>query len=265
MSGTGKTILVLGGGVGGIVAANDLRRRLPARHEIVLVNREETFVFAPSLLWLLVGARRPEQISRPLRRLVRRGVSVTTGEVERIDADRREVLVGGRTLTADFIVIALVVLSALPVFGAVGSRTDADADSPRSVPALADSLAAGQLIQPEDLARLLANSTARQPAVLQVGFKVLFRSGHIPGSRYIGPASKPEGLAALKRALRKIPREQAIVLYCGCCPWADCPNVGPALHAAQELRSGNVRVLYIAKNLQHDWVEKGLPVSKGDQ
>lgn len=102
-----QRILVLGGGVGGIVVANDLRRRLPARHEIVLVNREETFVFAPSLLWLLVGARRPEQISRPLRRLVRRGVTVTTGEIERIDGDRREVVVGGRTLSADFIVIAL--------------------------------------------------------------------------------------------------------------------------------------------------------------
>ncbi len=102
-----QRILVLGGGVGGIVAANELRRRLPAQHEIVLVNREETFVFAPSLLWLLVGARRPEQISRPLRRLVRRGVTVTTGEVERIDASRREIAVAGRTLSADHLVIAL--------------------------------------------------------------------------------------------------------------------------------------------------------------
>lgn len=102
-----QLILVLGGGVGGIVVANDLRKHLPARHEIVLVNREETFVFAPSLLWLLVGARRPEQISRPLRRLVRRGVTVTTGEIERIDAAHREVVVGGRTLSADHIVIAL--------------------------------------------------------------------------------------------------------------------------------------------------------------
>jgi sulfide:quinone oxidoreductase len=102
-----QRILVLGGGVGGIVVANDLCKRLPARHEIVLVNREEAFVFAPSLLWLLVGARRPEQISRPLRRLVRRGVTVTIGEIERIDAARREVIVGGRTLSADSIVIAL--------------------------------------------------------------------------------------------------------------------------------------------------------------
>lgn len=106
MAGT-QRILVLGGGVGGIVAANALRKRLPARHEIVLVNREEPFVFAPSLLWLLVGARRPEQISRPLERLVHRGITVTTGEIERIDAVRREVVVGGRALSADYMVIAL--------------------------------------------------------------------------------------------------------------------------------------------------------------
>ena len=160
--------------------------------------------------------------------------------------------------------VGLVVLSALPVYGAMGSRAEADS-APHSVQSLPDSTAAEQLIQPEDLARLLADSTVRQPAVLQVGFKVLFRSGHIPHSRYIGPASKPEGLAALKRALRTIPRDQAIVLYCGCCPWADCPNVRPALRAAQGLRSRNVRVLYVAKNLQHDWVEKGLPVRQGDQ
>ncbi len=101
--------------------------------------------------------------------------------------------------------------------------------------------------------------------MLQIGFKFLFQGGHIPGSRYIGPASKPEGLAALKQALRKIPRAQPVVLYCGCCPWADCPNVRPALQAAREMGLNNVRVLYVARDLRRDWIEKGLPVSKGDR
>ena len=72
----GRRILVLGGGVGGLVVANALRKRLPQRHEIVLVSRDDTFVFAPSLLWVMVGARRAEQISRPLRRLTHRGVTL---------------------------------------------------------------------------------------------------------------------------------------------------------------------------------------------
>src|SRR3989338_7057207 len=35
---SGKTILVLGGGVGGLVAVNELRRRLPAEHPLLLIQ-----------------------------------------------------------------------------------------------------------------------------------------------------------------------------------------------------------------------------------
>jgi sulfide:quinone oxidoreductase len=53
----GKTILVLGGGIGGIVAASLIRKRLSRAHRVVLVERESQQVFSPSLLWLMVGAR----------------------------------------------------------------------------------------------------------------------------------------------------------------------------------------------------------------
>jgi sulfide:quinone oxidoreductase len=46
----GQTVLILGGGVGGLVAANDLRKALPKEHRVVLVEREPAFVFAPSFL-----------------------------------------------------------------------------------------------------------------------------------------------------------------------------------------------------------------------
>lgn len=102
-----KTVLILGGGVGGLVAANLLRKALPREHQVVLVEREANFVFAPSLLWLMTGDRTPEKISRPLSRLSRKGIEIVRGEIERVDAARREVVVDGTTLGGDFMVIAL--------------------------------------------------------------------------------------------------------------------------------------------------------------
>jgi len=59
-----KTIVILGGGVGGVVSAVELRKKLPKQHRIVLVDREEQHLFAPSLLWLMIGQRTAEKISR---------------------------------------------------------------------------------------------------------------------------------------------------------------------------------------------------------
>ncbi len=102
-----QSILILGGGVGGLVAANKLRKALPDKHRITLVEREPAFVFAPSLLWLMTGGRTADQISRPLAGLEKKGIEVVRGEIQRIDAERREVLVNGRVLAGDFLIVAL--------------------------------------------------------------------------------------------------------------------------------------------------------------
>ena len=68
-----KTILILGGGVGGVATARALRKRLPRAHRIVLVDRDYEHLFAPSLLSLMVGQRTPEAIRRPLAKLGRKG------------------------------------------------------------------------------------------------------------------------------------------------------------------------------------------------
>jgi sulfide:quinone oxidoreductase len=102
-----KTVLILGGGVGGVVTANRLRKQLPKRHRVVLIDREAEHLFAPSLLWLMTGGREAARISRPLDRLGRKGIEVIRGEIEHIDPEERSVVVNGRSLTGDQLVIAL--------------------------------------------------------------------------------------------------------------------------------------------------------------
>lgn len=102
-----KTILVLGGGIGGIATARALRKHLPPVHRIVLVDREREHVFAPSLLWLMVGRRTAGAISRPLARLARKGIAVRLGDIQHIDPEQRCVTVSGDVLSADYLVIAL--------------------------------------------------------------------------------------------------------------------------------------------------------------
>lgn len=104
---TAKTVLVLGGGVGGLVAATELRKRLGREHRVVLIDREREHLFAPSLLWLMVGLRAADAIKRPLDRLRRRGIEVRYGEIERIEPARRAVTVDGVELQADYVVVAL--------------------------------------------------------------------------------------------------------------------------------------------------------------
>jgi len=104
---TPRTVVILGGGVGGLVAARRLRRLLPSPHRVVLVDRERHHLFAPSLLWLMVGLRDSGSITRPLNRLERKGIEVRLGEIEDIDPEARRVTVAGETITADYLVVAL--------------------------------------------------------------------------------------------------------------------------------------------------------------
>ena len=102
-----KTTLVLGGGVGGIVTAVELRKKLAREHRIVLVDRERDHLFQPSLLWLMTGVRKAAKIARPLDRLKKKGIEVVCGEIQRIDPATRTVTVDGEAMTGDYLVISL--------------------------------------------------------------------------------------------------------------------------------------------------------------
>lgn len=103
----GKTIVILGGGVGGLVAANELREHLPREHRIVLVEKNAQHAFAPSFLWLMTGDRTPEQIACEVRTLVRPGVELILDEARGIELERRRVETKGQSLDYDHLILSL--------------------------------------------------------------------------------------------------------------------------------------------------------------
>ncbi|MBM3556595.1 MAG: NAD(P)/FAD-dependent oxidoreductase [Alphaproteobacteria bacterium] len=102
-----RIALILGAGIGGIVAAEELRRRLPPEDRVIVVERNREHVFPPSLLWLLSGDREAAEITKPLARLERRGIEVVFGEIERLEPEVRAVEIGGRRLSGDAMIVAL--------------------------------------------------------------------------------------------------------------------------------------------------------------
>jgi sulfide:quinone oxidoreductase len=106
------TILVLGAGTGGIITAKELSKKVGNDGEvnpvkIILFEKEERNVFAPSLLWLMVGKRKPQQVYRSTKKLAGAGVEVVIGEIENVNPENISISVKGTGYKGDYMVISL--------------------------------------------------------------------------------------------------------------------------------------------------------------
>jgi sulfide:quinone oxidoreductase len=105
-------ILVLGGGFGGVVAAERVADQLGDEHQVTLVSRSRRFVFYPALVRLAFGKCRVEDASFDLRgALLDRRVNFIEAEIARIDPVEQRVTIAhgeveGR-LPYDYLVFAL--------------------------------------------------------------------------------------------------------------------------------------------------------------
>jgi sulfide:quinone oxidoreductase len=102
-----KTIIILGGGVGGIVAANELSRRLSGDHKIILIEKNKVHTFAPSYLWLMNGDRKKKQISVPLKSLLKKNIEVVNAIVNEIVPSEQKLKADEKEYRYDFLVVAL--------------------------------------------------------------------------------------------------------------------------------------------------------------
>lgn len=188
---------------------------------------------------------------------------------------RNEIPRGRSALRASISILAsFAALVAGGSFAAAGAGAAGSSAKPASRAAAATDSVPLPRLRPDDpwkpggvltanaLRRTLEAKGKAGPVLLHVGFGVLYRGGHIPGSEFAGPGSKLEGVNAINLALRDVPRERTVIIYCGCCPWGDCPNLRPAYRAAEKLGFKDVRVLYLPRSLKQDWIDKGYGVEQ---
>jgi len=110
-----------------------------------------------------------------------------------------------------------------------------------------------ELIAPAALAQKI-EANKDLPIIYCVGPGVV-----VPHSIDIGMTGDEQNLQKFKDAIDKLPRGTDIVIYCGCCPFAKCPNVRPAVAALKEMKFTNFHLLDLPDNIKKDWIAKGYP------
>lgn len=103
-----KTILILGGGWGGLTAAHHLRGLLAPEHRILVIERNTTFSLGVSNLGLMTGERHSvSQIRRDMSKLKREGIEWIHAEVGGVDPETRTVETDSGPFSGDYVVLAL--------------------------------------------------------------------------------------------------------------------------------------------------------------
>jgi NADH dehydrogenase len=98
-------VVIIGGGFGGLTAAQALRR---APVDVILIDRTNHHLFQPLLYQVATAALSPGDIASPLRGVLRsqRNVRVVLGEVLEIDRQRRQVVLSGNRIPFDYLIAA---------------------------------------------------------------------------------------------------------------------------------------------------------------
>jgi hypothetical protein len=116
-----------------------------------------------------------------------------------------------------------------------------------------DPWSADQLMPPSELATKINSNV--NPLVICVG-----PAGLIKGSVEAGAAHEPAGIEKLKGLLSGIDRNKEVIIYCGCCPFKNCPNVRPAFNLLLSMHFTHPRLLDLPHNVRVDWIEHGYPL-----
>ena len=103
-----KRIVILGGGTGGTLVANRLRRMFSSLDmAITVVDQDDRHVYQPGLLFVPFGLSRAEHLERPRHCQLHDGICFCESAIEKVDIEANEVhLTDGTTLTYEVLIVA---------------------------------------------------------------------------------------------------------------------------------------------------------------
>tara|TARA_B100001027_G_C16230383_1_gene314265 strand:- start:162 stop:593 length:432 start_codon:yes stop_codon:yes gene_type:complete len=111
--------------------------------------------------------------------------------------------------------------------------------------------AISQLLEPKLLSYRI-DSEKDLPKIISIGPGVVIKN-----SIGIGECRYYENVEKLKSLVSSYSKDDEIVLYCGCCPFKNCPNIRPAFALLNELGFKNHKLLNIKDNIKADWIDMG--------
>lgn len=112
-----KRVVIVGSSFAGLAAAHALKRHLGRDHDVVVISRNDEFIFTPSLVWVPFGIRDKRAISRLVRpELGAAGVVFKHAPVTRLDLAAHRVITAQGSEPFDYLVLAT---GSVPDFDAV--------------------------------------------------------------------------------------------------------------------------------------------------
>jgi thiosulfate/3-mercaptopyruvate sulfurtransferase len=112
-----------------------------------------------------------------------------------------------------------------------------------------------QLMPTQELADKINNNTKDKPIIFNVG-----PMDNIKTAVFVGKATSATCVEKMKSTLAMENKTKSVVVYCGCCSYASCPNIKPAYDALMAQGFKNVKVLELPEGIKPDWVAKGFPM-----
>ncbi|HWY33977.1 MAG TPA: FAD/NAD(P)-binding oxidoreductase, partial [Nitrosopumilaceae archaeon] len=99
--------MILGGGFGGLAAANELRQNLSSEVKITVIDKKDYFMMDLVKLWILNGTREFEYSKKPLQTITKKGIDFINEEIIKINPQNKTVTTPSKELPYDYLIIAL--------------------------------------------------------------------------------------------------------------------------------------------------------------